>query len=161
MILTFQKSGRHNFRCSQASILCRSELFLLQMYNIHYISLHCKLFSDWFKSENSQKSRHRIFEKNPIFLRKMSFGEKSYCSLIDLNLGIPGYIIALGKYTTYTMSHTGKNVEKFCFSPKFFVFLRSLYCHFEKNPIFFEKKTRFLSHDFSQYVRYIQIVLLF
>ena len=36
----------------------------------------------------------------------MSFGEKSYCSLIVLNLGIPGYIIALGKYTTYTMSHT-------------------------------------------------------
>ena len=25
------------------------------------------------------------------------------------------------------------------FSPKFFVFLRSLYCHFEKNPIFLRK----------------------
>ena len=30
-------------------------------------------------------------------------------------------------------------MEKFCFSPKFFVFLRSLYCHFEKNPIFLRK----------------------
>ena len=40
-------------------------MFLLQMYNIHYISLHCKLFSDWFKSENSQKSRYRI-KKNLV-----------------------------------------------------------------------------------------------
>ena len=27
-------------------------------------------------------------------------------------------------------------------------------CHFEKNPIFFQKKTRF-SYDFSQYVHYV------
>ena len=34
--------------------------------------------------------------------------------------------------TVLDLCCTGKNVEKFCFSPKFFVFLRSLYCHFEK-----------------------------
>ena len=52
---------------------------LFQMYNIHYdnyLSLHCKLFPDWFKSENSQKSRHRILLYES-------------CSLIGLNPGIP------------------------------------------------------------------------
>ena len=42
----------------------------------NYLSLHCKLFSDWFKSENSQKSRHRILLYES-------------CSLIGLNPGIP------------------------------------------------------------------------
>jgi hypothetical protein len=50
-------------------------MFLLQMYNIHYISLHCKLFSDWFKSENSQKSRHRI-QKNVVSPLKIIIFEK-------------------------------------------------------------------------------------
>ena len=56
----------------------------------NYLSLHCKLFSDWFKSENSQKSRHRIFEKNPIFFRKRQ----------DFLMIFPSM------YTAYTMSHT-------------------------------------------------------
>ena len=49
-----------------------------------------QMFSDWFKSKNSQKSRHRIFEKNPIFFRKRQ----------DFLMIFPSM------YTAYTMSHT-------------------------------------------------------
>ena len=74
----------------------------------------------------------KTFQENKEFWRKTKFHD---CTCVH-NV----FLLALiGLIKIFYILSRYLNLEKFCFSPKFFVFLRSLYCHFEKNPIFLEK----------------------
>ena len=82
------------------------------------------------------RSLYCHFEKNPIFLRKISFREKSYFFQKKTRFSHDNHCMftvpASGKVLIGCC--TGKNVEKFCFSPKFFVFLRNFV--FLQNTLF-------------------------
>jgi hypothetical protein len=123
---------------------------LFQMYNIHYETTLVLLenqYFEWLKNLSKMFLLVNVFFANfrggGLFVRGRSHLVRGRSHLVrgrsHLVRGrshkMSGKVLIGGC--------TWKNVEKFCFSPKFFVFLRSLYCHFDKNPIFLRKRQDF------------------